>query len=124
MTHITDTGRARPITGPSPSAEREHLDQEILRRVTGLIRLGVGILNTLIFLRYVLKLIGANPVNPFAALVYSTTDPFLSMFKDLIQTITYRGITYEFYDLIAIVVFGMLGWIVVQLLRIMFGGEK
>ena len=124
MTHMTDTGRARPITGRNPAIEHENLNQEILRRISGLTRLSVGVLNSLILLRYFLRLMGANLANPFARLIDSITDPFLSMFKGLIQTITYRGVTFEFSDLIAIVVFGLLGWIVVQLLRVMFDPDK
>jgi len=124
MTQVTDTGRVRSVTGPNITIEYERVDQEILNRLTRLTRLGFGVLNSLILLRYFLKMMGANPANPFALLINSTTDPFLSMFKGLIQTLTYRGIVFEFTDLIAIVVFGMIGWIIVQLLRIMFARSK
>jgi uncharacterized protein YggT (Ycf19 family) len=120
MTHITDTGRVRSITGRQTTFENETVNQEILNRVTGLTQLGIGVLNSLILLRYFLKMMGANSVNEFARLINSATDPFLSMFKGLIPTITYQGVVFELYDLIAIVVYGMLGWIIVQLLRVLF----
>lgn len=120
MSHITDTGRVRPITGRTSPTDMLHVDQEILQRVTGLIQLGVGVLNSLIGLRYLLKLMGANPANPVAELVYTVTEPFLSVFNGLIRTLMIDGMVFEFHDLIAILVYGMLGWIAVQLLRIMF----
>ena len=120
MSQITDTGHVRSITGQHTTIESETVNQEILNRVTGLIRLGIGVLNSLILLHYFLKLMGANSANQFARLINSVTDPFLSMFKGLIQTLTYHGIVFEFYDLIAIVVYSMIGWVAVQLLRIMF----
>jgi uncharacterized protein YggT (Ycf19 family) len=104
--------------------EEPHLDQEILERVSGLIRLGVGVLNSLIGLRYVLKLLGANPTNPFAELVYGTTQPFLSMFQGLIPTLIHEGMVFEFHDLIAIATYGLLGWIAIQLLQVMLGRIK
>jgi uncharacterized protein YggT (Ycf19 family) len=121
MSQITDTGHVQPILG---QAEMVHVNQEILQRVTGLIQWGVGVLNILICLRYLLKLMGASPSNPIAQFVYSTTQPLLSMFEDLINNLQFGGTILEFHDLIAIVVYGMLGWMTVQLLRIMFAQIK
>jgi YggT family protein len=120
MTHLTDTGRVRSITGRQVTFEHEAVNQEILNRVTGLAQLGIGVLNSLILLRYFLKMMGANAVNDFARLINSATDPFLSMFKGLIPTLTYQGFVFEFYDLIAMAAYGMLAWAIVQLLRVLF----
>ena len=117
MSQITDTGRIQSILGQT---EMVHANQEILHRVTGLIQWGVGVLNSLICLRYLLKLMGANPSNPIAEFVYSTTQPALSMFEGLIKTVALGGTVLEFHALIAIAIYGMLGWMSVQLLRLMF----
>ena len=50
MSHITDTGRVRPFTGRTLPTDMVHVNQEILQRVSGLIQLGVGVLNSLICL--------------------------------------------------------------------------
>ena len=120
MSHIIDTGRSRPITGHTRDMEPAHLDQEIMQRVTGLILLGISLLNSLILTRFLLKLMGANPANQFARLIYSTTEPFLSLFRGLIQIVTINGSVFEFHDLIAIAVYAMLGWSAVRLIRILF----
>ena len=120
MNQITNTGRARSITGRRTSPETLHLDEEILLRVTGLIQLGVGILNSLICIRFLLKLMDANPQNQFAALTYTTTQPFLRVFQGLIQVLNVNGNVFELYDLIAIIVYGMLGLVIVRLMRILF----
>jgi len=52
------------------------ITQDTLRRLTLLIQLAFGILNGLIALRFFLKLIAANPANPFAQLIYSFMGPF------------------------------------------------
>ena len=120
MSQITDTGRSRLVTGQLRSMEPAHVNQEILQRVTGLIHLGVSLLNSLIFTRFLFRLMSANPAHPFAELIYSTTQPFVSVFQGLIRVVTVEGRVFELHDLIAIAVYGMLGWTIVQLIRIMF----
>jgi uncharacterized protein YggT (Ycf19 family) len=117
MSQITDTGRMQSMLGQT---EMVHVNQEILYRVTGLIQWSVGVLNSLLCLRYLLKLMGANPTNTIAQFVYSTTQPALTTFEGLIQTREFGGTVLEFNALIAIAIYGMLGWLTVQLLRIMF----
>ena len=50
-------------------------DEVSLRRVSGLINLAALAVNGMIALRFVLKLMAANPGNPFAALVYFLAHP-------------------------------------------------
>ena len=121
MSQITDTGHVQSILRQT---EMVHVNQEILHRVTGLIQWGVGVLNSLICLRYLLKLMGANPSNPIAQFAYSTTQPVLTSFEDLIATVEFGGTILEFHALIAIALYGMLGWMTVQALRIMFAQVK
>jgi YggT family protein len=120
MNQITDTGRIKSVTSRSITQDVPHLDEEILQRVTGLIRLGVGVLNSLICIRFLLKLMAANPANPFAQLIYAATQPFLRIFQGLIRVLTVNGSVFELHDLIAITVYAMLGWVAVQLIRILF----
>src|SRR5574341_1425288 len=115
MSQITDTSHMQSIFGQT---EMVHINQEILHRVTGLIQWSVGILNGLLCLRYLLKLMGAGPANPLAQFVYSTTQPALTTFEGLIKTLEFGGTVLEFNALIAIAIYGMLGWLTVQLLRI------
>ncbi|MCL4528698.1 MAG: YggT family protein [Chloroflexi bacterium] len=96
-------------------------NQESMRRITGLIQLSFGILNGLILLRFLLKLMAANPNNVFASFIYTITAPFLWVFLGLTRTPSFEGIVIEFYDLVAIAVYAMLGWIIVRLLWLMFG---
>ncbi len=91
-----------------------------LRRITGLIELATLIVNSLIGLRFLLKVMAANPDNAFAQLVSFTTAPFLAVFVGLTRTPAFEGIVIEFYDLIAILVYFVLSWAIVRLLRILF----
>ncbi len=114
----------RPTLPPAAQTSWSELftfNQEAMRRLTGLIQLSFGILNGLIFLRFLLKLMAANPNNVFASFIYTITYPFLWVFLGLTRTPSFEGIIIEFYDLIAIAVYAMLGWIIICLMWLMFG---
>ena len=120
MSQLSDTGRVKSTTGRTSALRVFIISEETLRRLTGLIQLGFGVLNGLIGLRFMLKLMAANPENPFASLVYFVTTPFLWMFQGLTRTPAFAGIEIEFFSLVAIIVYALIGWIIIQLLWILF----
>lgn len=124
MSQLSDTDRIKSTTGKTSAIRVFLISEETLRRLTGLIQLGFGVLNGLIGLRFLLKLMAANPANPFASLVYFITSPFLWMFQSLTRTPSFEGIEIEFFSLIAIIVYALIGWIIVQLLWILFSRMK
>jgi len=124
MSQLSNTDRMQSSTGRTSAMRVFTINNETLRRITGLIQLGFGVLNGLIGLRFLFKLMAANPNNPFASLIYFITLPFLWMFQGLTRTPSFEGIVIEFYDLIAIVVYALLGWIIIQLLWILFARMK
>ena len=95
-------------------------DQATLERISGLINLAALVVNGLIGLRFLLKLMAANAANPFAALVYFLSGPFVAIFVGLTPTPSFEGIQIEFYDLIAILVYFLLAWAVIRLIWILF----
>ena len=124
MSQLSNTDRMQSSTGRTSAMRVFTINNETLRRITGLIQLSFGVLNGLIGLRFLFKLMAANPNNPFASLIYFITLPFLWMFQGLTRTPSFEGIVIEFYDLIAIVVYALLGWIIIQLLWILFARMK
>src|SRR5512140_1978730 len=69
--------------------------QVLLTRVSQLIWLAGGFLMALLGIRFILKLIAANPTNPFALVVYKFTDLFLWPFFGLTITPQSNGIVLE-----------------------------
>ena len=124
MSQLSDTGRIKSTTGRTSSLRVFVINEGTLRRITGLIQLGIGVLNGLIGLRFLLKLMAANPVNPFASLIYFITSPFLWMFQGLTRTPSFEGIEIEFFSLIAIVVYSLIGWVIIQLMWVLFSRMK
>lgn len=117
-----DTARTHSVRARNemPETGAFGISQAALRRITGLIELATLIVNSLIGLRFLLKLMAANPANAFAQLVYFMTTPFLAIFVGLTRTPSFDGIVIEFYDLIAIMVYFVLSWIGIRLLWILF----
>lgn len=124
MSQLNDTDRLRTVTSRTRAMRVFTIGEETLRRLTGLIQLAFGVLNGLIGLRFLLKLMAANPENPFASLVYFITTPFIWIFQDLTRTPSFEGIQIEFFSLIAIVVYALIGWIIIQLMWILFARMK
>ncbi len=89
-------------------------------RLAQLIWVLFGFLEALIGLRVLLKLIAANPSNPFANAVYAFTDLFLWPFSGLTITPSFSGMVLEIPAIIAIFVYALVGWLLVRLVWLLF----
>lgn len=89
-------------------------------KVRYIIWLVFGILESLILLRFGLKLIAANPASPFAALIYNFTDIFLFPFAGLTSTPAAGGMVLEISSIIAIFVYALLAWTIERIVWIVF----
>ncbi len=89
-------------------------------RISAFIWLMFGILISSIGLRVILKLIGANPSNFFAQLVYSFTDIFLWPFWGLTGTPSANGMVLEIPSIIAMVVYAIIAWAIAKLTWMLF----
>ena len=79
-------------------------------KATYVIWLLLVMLEGMIALRIGLKLIGANPDSPVAALIYGFTNLFLFPFAGLTRTPAAGGMVLEISSLIAMVVYALAGW--------------
>ncbi len=78
-----------------------------------------GVIMTLLGVRFVLSLLGANRVNDFASFIYTTSHPFVAPFFGLFNYQEQFGvIRFEFETLIAMVFWGFVTWMIVRLLTI------
>ncbi len=91
-----------------------------LYRLSQFIWLLSGALLATLGLRFILKLMAANPANVFAALLYRFTDIFLWPFFGLTVTPATHGVVLEIPTLIAIVIYALLTWALVKLIWILF----
>lgn len=132
---MAETTRPRPVDREEQVVVHDHGNHEHktqiiedlnaerhaeVSRFAQLIWLFFGVLEALIGIRVVLKLIAANPANPFANLIYSITNVFLQPFVGLTVTPEAQGIVLEIPAIIAIFAYALLGWVIVRLVWLLF----
>ncbi|XHX76819.1 MAG: YggT family protein [Stenomitos frigidus ULC029] len=91
--------------------------------ITNSIAFLVGLLEILLVLRFVLRVAGANTGNTFAQFIYNLSDPFIAPFSTLfISPVTGGGANiFDLNVLVAIVVYALLGWLGISLVRFLQG---
>jgi uncharacterized protein YggT (Ycf19 family) len=95
-------------------------DQRILmEKVTQSVWLAFGVIEGMIALRVLLRLMGANPQNPFAEVVYGLTRPFLLPFATLANQPRVEDLVLEVNSIVAMLVYGLIAWVIVQGIRIL-----
>ena len=91
-----------------------------LARISQIVWLVAGIIETLIGIRFVLRLIAANPEAVFAQFIYGITSPFLVPFMRLTADPGVAGAVLEFSSLIAIAMYALLAWAIVRITWVLF----
>lgn len=87
----------------------------IAQRIVWLI---VGVINTLIGLRFALLLLGANQGVPFTDFVYSLSAPFVAPFVGIFGEPSYGRSIFEVSSILAIVVYLLIGLAIVKVLTV------
>ena len=88
-------------------------------RISAFVWLLTGILEFLLGMRFILKLIGANPNAPFVSWVYSLTEIFLLPFFGITGTPSANGMVVEVGTLLAIFVYVVVGWVIARLVQLL-----
>lgn len=69
-----------------------------------------GVIITLLALRFVLLLLGANPNAGFSQLIYGLSAPFMAPFFAVFGTTRLEGAVFEWSALLAIAIYALLAW--------------
>lgn len=96
----------------------------ILAKAAQFIWLITGILELAIGLRILLKLIAANPANPFARFIYGFTDLFLLPFVGLTAAPSVDGMVLELSSFIAMLVYAVAALGLVKILYLIFSPSR
>ncbi|HEY8695915.1 MAG TPA: hypothetical protein VIR57_24595 [Chloroflexota bacterium] len=101
---------------------RDVATEHLLRvaKVCQLVWLCAGIVEALIGLRVLLKLIGANPNNAFAAFAYNAAALFLAPFFGLTGSPAAGGSVLEVPSIIAMLVYAFVAWGLVRVIGLLF----
>ncbi|KAF0107988.1 MAG: hypothetical protein FD146_1286 [Anaerolineaceae bacterium] len=103
-------------TQKEPERER----QIFTFKATQLVWLFLGILEGLLALRFVLKLIAANPDSPISVFIYGFTNLFLLPFSGLTATPSAGAMVLELSTMIAMVVYGLIAWAIERIIWVIF----
>ena len=90
----------------------------VLFQVTRIVWSLLGLVEILLGLRFMLKLIAANPNSGFAVFVYGITQPFLAPFTALVGTPKSGGTILEVTTLFAMAIYALIFWGVVRVIQI------
>ena len=93
--------------------------RQVLYLINRIIWSLAGLLEVLLLIRFVLKLIGANPGSGFAVFMYGLTGVFTAPFTGLVPTWVSGATVLEVTTLIAMVIYALLFWGVVRLIPIL-----
>lgn len=78
-----------------------------------------AILTGLLLLRFVFVLLGANPANAIADIVYTLSGPFVEPFQGLFSVENELGTArFEIETLVAILIYGLLAWAIIRIVGI------
>jgi uncharacterized protein YggT (Ycf19 family) len=94
--------------------------REALSKVSQFIWLIFVGIEALIGIRVILMLIGANPANTFTAFVYQLSELFLWPFRNIVANPAFQNSVLEITSIIAMIVYPLIGWAIVQLIWVLF----
>ncbi len=93
-------------------------------RLTQLVYWIFGLIEGVIAIRFVLKALGANPSAGFAQFIYGITAPLVAPFNALFANPSSGASVLELNSLIALIVYGLLAWLIGKLIWILVGETR
>ena len=108
------------VAAYDPYAERRHSSYKVIQGVW----LVVGLIEALIAIRFVLKVLGANPDAGFASFIYNVTYPLILPFVGMFGTPQAGGSVLELHSITALIVYALVGWLIAKVLWLMIGETR
>lgn len=114
---------------PEDSAEIRQEEARTFRYAIGklndFLQWFITVLEIILTIRFVLKLIGADPLNLFAGFLYALTDIILFPFNSIVHTPSiHANQAFEWSTLIAMVIYWLVFWAIRRFLRILITGPE
>ena len=107
---------AAPVSAPAPVSMTEEGRYNF--RAAAVVGFIVGVVDILIAARFLLKLLGAAAQSAFVNFVYTVSGPLVAPFQGIFGNGGSKANSFETADLVAIVVYAVIGWGLVMLIRI------
>lgn len=129
---MTEIIKESVVTTQTPNGEMEmtvpnERNASGLQSATYLIYFVFGILDVVLAMRFILKILGANPFSGFVTFIYNLSGILVAPFTGMFRTATVAGAEttsiFEPATLIAMLVYGLLAWGIVKLTQLLSGKE-
>lgn len=111
----------QPVEPTDPVQPTEGADPAMVARedrTARIVYLILGILETLLAIRLLLRLFAANPDAWFTQFIYGVTWPFVAPFQGVFPNTEVRGSVLEFSTILAMIVYALLAWVILAIIRI------
>jgi hypothetical protein len=113
---VSDDGVASQTTRTVTEDRAKEPQSRLAARVIWFI---AGVINTLLVLRFVFVLLGANAGNGFVNFIYSVSHPFAAPFFGIFGYSTHYGVSrFESSTIVAILVYTLVAWGLTRLVTI------
>ena len=116
VTPVTPVTPVAPVTTSRTAIYRQGVYND---RVVAVIWWVVGLIDTLIAIRFLLKMFGANTGSAFVSFMYALTDPLVAPFHGIFNTAAAGRSVFEPESIVAILIYTLIGWGIVSLIRLM-----
>ncbi|HET9014979.1 MAG TPA: hypothetical protein VFN57_05245 [Thermomicrobiaceae bacterium] len=110
----------REVVREDTPEDRYYRRRVMYARAVNVVWTIIGLIEALIGLRVLLRLIAANPGNPFVHFVYALSGVFVNPFLGIVHDPSSGGAVLEVNSLIAMLVYLLIGWAVVRLIWLLF----
>ena len=117
--HVTEVHtQSRDIPVATEHPQKVYAKKKTIFRIYQVIWYVLGVIETLLIFRIVLKALGANPASGFTNLIYSLSNPLALPFRGIFPTPVVEGSVFEWSTLIAGIVYLVLAYGLVYLFQI------
>lgn len=79
----------------------------------------VGLIDVILAIRFVMKLLAANTSSGFVSFMYNLSEPLVAPFRGIFGAPAAGGSVLEPASLVAIVIYSLIGWGIVALIRLL-----
>lgn len=109
-----------PLSAPAPAPAPVPMNEEgrYNFRAAAVVGFIVGVVDILIAARFLGKLLGASSHSAFANFIYQVSGPLVAPFQGIFGNGGSGTNSFETADLVALVVYAVIGWGIVMLIRI------
>jgi uncharacterized protein YggT (Ycf19 family) len=114
---VTPVTPVAPVTPAAPAAPVVTGPLYNVRLVRA-IWLVTAVIDVLIVIRFLLKALGASQASSFTTFIYGVTQPLVAPFQGIFPDSAHGFYVMEPADLVAIVIYALIGWALVTLVKI------